>query len=114
MPCFSSRAKYCRKVRQSGVMLYWRKSVLSALMMASFSGATEPPSPVTSVVMPWKILDGRCGLTRMVNSDWPSMSMKPGATTMPCASMVARVAPRSDGQSQQCVRANADIAGVPR
>ena len=29
--------------------------------MASFSGATEPPSPVISVVMPWKILDGRCG-----------------------------------------------------
>src|SRR5579863_5061178 len=24
----------------------------------------------------------------MVNSDWPSMSMKPGATTIPCASIV--------------------------
>ena len=28
-------------------------------MIASFSGAAEPPSPVISVVMPWKIFDGR-------------------------------------------------------
>ena len=56
--------------------------------MASFSGATEPPSPVISVVMPWKIFDGRCGSTRIVSSDCPSMSMKPGATTLPAASIV--------------------------
>ena len=56
--------------------------------MASFSGAIEDPSPVISVVMPWKILEGRCGLTRIVISDCPSMSMNPGATTMPRASIV--------------------------
>ena len=55
-------------------------------MIASLSGAIEPPSPVISVVIPWKILDGRCGFTRMVSSDWPSISMKPGATTSPRAS----------------------------
>src|SRR6476661_6315570 len=57
-------------------------------MIASFSGATDPPSPVISVVMPWKIFDGRCGATMIVNSDCPSMSMKPGATTRPWASIV--------------------------
>src|SRR5579862_589753 len=55
-------------------------------MIESLSGATDPPSPVTSVVMPWKIFEGRCGFTRIVSSDWPSMSMNPGATTIPCAS----------------------------
>ena len=59
-------------------------------MIASFSGATEPPSPVISVVMPWKIFDGTCGSTSRVSSDWPSMSMKPGATTCPRASMTCR------------------------
>ena len=57
-------------------------------MMASLMGAIELPSPVISVVMPWKIFEGRRGSTRMVSSDWPSMSMKPGATTFPAASMV--------------------------
>ena len=33
--------------------------------------------------MPWKIFDGRCGSTSTVISDWPSMSMKPGATIVP-------------------------------
>src|ERR1041385_7176483 len=56
--------------------------------MALLRGATDPPSPVISEVMPWKIFDGRRGSTRMGNSDWPSMSMKPGATTLPAASMV--------------------------
>jgi len=34
--------------------------------MKSLSGAIDPPSPVISVVMPWKILEGRCGLIRIV------------------------------------------------
>src|SRR5579863_10039189 len=59
-------------------------------MMASLSGAAEPPSPVISEVMPWKIFEGRRGSTRMVISDCPSMSMKPGATTLPAASIVRR------------------------
>src|SRR5215469_2848008 len=61
-------------------------------MMRSLSGAMEPPSPVISVVIPWKIFEGKCGFTRMVISDCPSMSMNPGATTMPWASMVCLAA----------------------
>src|SRR5689334_19408726 len=38
---------------------------------------------------PLKDFRGRCGLTRIVRSDCPSMSMKPGATTRPAASMVS-------------------------
>ena len=57
-------------------------------MIASLSGAGEPPSPVISVVIPWKIFDGRLGFTRMLSSDCPSMSMNPGATTAPAASTV--------------------------
>ena len=34
-------------------------AVRPALRIASFSGATELPSPVISVVMPWKILEGK-------------------------------------------------------
>ena len=83
-------------------------------MIASFNGATELPSPVISVVMPWKIFDGRRGSTRMVSSDWPSMSMKPGATTMPLASMVRlrwRSGEIADGGDLAV--ADAKIAGIP-
>ena len=63
-------------------------------MMLSLSGAMLPPSPVNSVVMPWKILEGRWGLTSMVNSDCPNMSMNPGVTIIPAASMVCFALPR--------------------
>ncbi len=59
-------------------------------MVNAVCGATEPPSPVSSVVIPWVILLRTCGSTRTVISDWPSRSMKPGATTSPLASMVRR------------------------
>ena len=65
-------------------------------MIESLSGPAEPPSPLISVVMPWKILDGRLGATSSVSSDWPSMSMKPGATTWPSASMLCRAAALSN------------------
>ena len=46
------------------------------------------PSPVISVVMPCVSLLTAClSMSRLV-SDWPSMSMKPGATIRPLASMV--------------------------
>ena len=61
-------------------------------MIESLSGPAELPSPLISVVMPWKILDGTLGATSSVSSDWPSMSMKPGATTWPAASMDCRAA----------------------
>ncbi len=82
--------------------------------MASLSGATEPPSPVISVVIPWKIFDGRRGSTRMVSSDCPSMSMNPGATTMPCGvdrplgRRLAEVADRRDPPV-----ADADVPRIP-
>ena len=65
--------------------------------MTSLSGAIEPPSPVISVVIPWVILLAARGSTRTLYSDWPSMSMKPGATTRPVASMrrLARAPERS-------------------
>jgi hypothetical protein len=52
------------------------------------SGAIEPPSPVISVVTPCVILLAARGSTRTLNSDCPSMSMKPGATTRFDASIV--------------------------
>ena len=59
----------------------------------SFTGAIDTPSPVISVVMPWVILLAARLSTSTLNSDWPSRSMKPGATTCPAASMrVAAVA----------------------
>ncbi len=49
----------------------------------------EPPSPVTSVVTPCMTLLIARGSMRTFCSDCPSMSMKPGATTSPRASIVA-------------------------
>jgi hypothetical protein len=43
---------------------------------------------VISVVIPWKIFEGRCGFASMEASDCPSMSIKPGATIMPRASII--------------------------
>ena len=82
--------------------------------MASLIGATESPSPVISVVMPWKIFEGRRGSTRMVSSDWPSMSMNPGATTLPCGVdglLRGRAGEVADGGDAAI--ADADVAGVP-
>src|SRR6266542_3389195 len=47
-------------------------------MTFSSSGAIDSPSPVTSVVMPWKIFDAARGSTRTLYSDCPSRSMNPG------------------------------------
>src|SRR2546430_3378341 len=56
-------------------------------MVFSFCGAIDPPSPVISVVIPWEsLLSERLSRSRET-SDWPSMSMKPGATMRPLASI---------------------------
>jgi hypothetical protein len=60
--------------------------MFSAIIALS-SGAMDSPSPVISVVIPWKILEGTRGSTSIVSSDCPSMSMNPGATTSPPASI---------------------------
>lgn len=67
--------------------------MLAAIISRS-SGATDSPSPVISVVIPWKIFEGTRGSTSIVSSDWPSMSMNPGATIIPCASIVFRAGAR--------------------
>src|SRR5580698_297011 len=45
-----------------------------------------------SVVTPWRTLLSAFGLIGSVKSEWVLMSMKPGATTRPDASMVLRAA----------------------
>ncbi len=49
----------------------------------------------------------------MVSSDWPSMSMKPGATTMPRASSVRRAGAVHLADGGDAAVADADIAGIP-
>ncbi len=62
----------------------------SSAASAAVSGATDPPSPVTSVVTPCVIFDKtRLSISTLI-SDWPIMSMKPGATTSPPTSTVSR------------------------
>ena len=63
---------------------------MPSLIIRSFTGAIEVPSPVISVVTPCMIFDAARPSTRTLNSDWPSMSMNPGATTSPDASIVWR------------------------
>jgi len=54
-------------------------------------GATENPQlPTTSVVTPWRIFDSARGLSGSVKSEWVWMSMNPGATTWPRASISRR------------------------
>ncbi len=54
----------------------------------SFTGAGVSPSPSISVVTPWvTLLMTRPSPVSSCSSDCPWMSMKPGATTIPFASM---------------------------
>ena len=65
--------------------------LLPGVLVLPLIGAIDSPSPVISVVTPiMTLLIARGSISRYV-SDWPSMSMKPGATTRPCAS-IGRVA----------------------
>src|SRR5438445_3983627 len=65
--------------------------------MRALTGAMAPPSPVISVVMPWVILLAARPSTSTLYSDWPSMSMKPGAITSFEASMRRRAARPESG-----------------
>ena len=49
----------------------------------------------------------------MVGSDCPSMSMKPGATTIPCASIVRLAAAFQVADGGDVAVADGDIGGVP-
>ena len=58
------------------------------------TGATENPQcPMTSVVTPWRILLSARGAYGSVKSECVLMSMNPGATTDPPASISRRAAP---------------------
>jgi hypothetical protein len=55
----------------------------------------NPQLPVTSVVTPCKILLSALGSSSDVTSEWVWMSMKPGATTWPLASIVVSLSTSS-------------------
>ena len=62
------------------------------------AGAGENPHiPVTSVVTPWRIFASADGYARRAKSEWACMSMKPGATTRPVASMARPASPPRSG-----------------
>ena len=46
-----------------------------------------PQFPHTSVVTPWRALLSPIGSSSIVTSEWECMSMKPGETTQPAASI---------------------------
>ena len=56
-----------------------------------WNGAYELPStPISSVVMPWRTFGSCCGSARITSPECACMSMKPGQTTCPVASMRRR------------------------
>ena len=77
------------------------------------AGATEKPQwPMISVVTPWRTLLSALGLIGSVKSEWVLMSMKPGATARPAASMIFS-AGASIGEAIAAIRPSsiATIAG---
>src|SRR5437764_394917 len=85
LPFFSRVAKYWPSV------VHGARSFggASESLTAGLTGPGECPSPVTSVVTPWRTLASTCGSRSTEYCDWPRRSMKPGATTLSCASSVA-------------------------
>ncbi len=79
------------------------------------SGAIDEPSPVISVVIPCVILLAARGSTSTLNSDWPSMSMKPGATTRFEASMRVRASRSGElPDRRDAIADDADVGAEPR
>ena len=72
--------------------------------MPGSAGATEKPQlPTTSSVTPWRIFDSARGLSGSVKSECVWMSMNPGATTWPRAS-ITRWAGRAERGSTAAMR----------
>ena len=86
-PCLSRRLKYSSSVRQSTVRLNRRLKSSCSFRIRSLTGAMDSPSPVISVVTPIMTLLIARGSISTYCSDCPSMSMKPGATICPRASI---------------------------
>ena len=68
-------------------MSFWSRSIFSRTR--SFTGPIDSPSPMISVVTPWRI--SLCEWPSAISDsvDHESMLMKPGATARPCASITA-------------------------
>src|SRR5579862_7694471 len=67
---------------------------MSKSTLPGSAGATEKPQwPMISVVTPWRTLLSAFGLIGSVKSEWVLMSIKPGATASPAASMIFRAVP---------------------
>ena len=75
--------------------------------MAAWSGrhgaAEKPQLPTTSSVTPWRIFDSARGFSGRVKSECVWMSMNPGATTWPRAS-ITRWAGRVERDSSATMR----------
>jgi hypothetical protein len=70
-------------------------SRLPSMRPALVGNGENPQLPVTSVVTPCKILLSALGSSSDVTSEWVWMSMKPGATTWPLASIVVSLSTSS-------------------
>ena len=84
------RRKYPERSVQSTFNLNLRRKSSFSRTHPAVMGAGETPSPVSSVVMPWRIFDSARGSTRTSSSLWPRRSMKPGQRTSPRRSMRRR------------------------
>ena len=89
---------------------------------SSRAGATgpgeKPHMPTTSVVTPCRTLDSADGQVSSTRSECEWMSMKPGATISPAASMVRAASPRRPGPTatmrSPSTATSAATAGAPR
>src|SRR5439155_670186 len=74
-----SRRKYPERSVQSIFSLYLRSQGSCSWIQAAFIGAGEMPSPVSSVVIPWRTFDSSRGSISTLSSLCPRRSMNPGA-----------------------------------
>ena len=87
-----------RGFEHTAIMAYAAKYPAKSLQLRSavgFCGATEPLSPITSVVTPWRILLSALPSTSSEKSECECGSMKPGASALPPASIVRAAGPET-------------------
>lgn len=116
MPCFSRRSKKPLMVVQSSESPYSASARRVSSAAKPIAGAGELPSPSETVVMPCRIVLSARPLTSSGMPAWPCISMKPGDTTRPAAS-ISR-APRSlirptDAMRPPAIATSAYRQGLP-
>src|SRR5580698_9667211 len=102
LPCASTTPRYSATVRQRHSTPGSTSTIDSR--ERSSPGSTETPNgatprpqlPMTSVVIPCRILLGTRGELSTATSEWPCASTKPGATTRPGTSRPRRAAAAVD------------------